>query len=227
MSAAPTFSDALDQAELLARQHLPVSQHTRIACAVALVKGGGVLQRDDGSWDVTSQSEPGRQYHLNEAGCGCEDAHYRAPQGQCKHVLATLLARKTVKLMRVPEPMPVPVKPDAIEPYPDNDPGPPPPCPGTPLPEAPASANCYVMIEGRQVQLTLRDTDEQRLLARLATVLKQYPAPSAPAKVPKGQAQPQGEKGWCAIHNVSMKETTKEGRSWYSHRTDQGWCKGR
>jgi hypothetical protein len=49
----------------------------------------------------------------------------------------------------------------------------------TPLPEAPASVNCHITLEGRQVQLTLRDTDETRLLERLAALLKQYPPPRA------------------------------------------------
>jgi hypothetical protein len=45
-----------------------------------------------------------------------------------------------------------------------------------PLPEAPASCNVYVMLAGRKVQLTLRDSDEQRLLARLEALLKRFPA---------------------------------------------------
>ena len=46
-----------------------------------------------------------------------------------------------------------------------------------PLPEAPASVNCHITIAGRQVQVTLRDTDETRLLARLTALLAQYPLP--------------------------------------------------
>jgi len=101
-----------------------------------------------------------------------------------------------------------------------------PPTDGTFLPEAPASVNCHILLDGRQVQLTLRDTDESRLLERLAAVLKQYPQPQAPA-----QASSQGEsrdKDWCAMHNVPMHENTKQGRVWYSHRTADGqWCKGK
>jgi len=48
--------------------------------------------------------------------------------------------------------------------------------PGAPLPEAPASANCYVRIGQHRVQITLRDADESRLLERLSKVLAQYPA---------------------------------------------------
>jgi len=42
----------------------------------------------------------------------------------------------------------------------------------------------------------------------------------------KQGAGSQGE-GWCAIHNTAMRQTTKNGRTWVSHRTDQGWCQGK
>jgi len=103
-----TFHQALEQAELLARQHLPETLHERLSCAVALVKGGQVLQMDDGSWEVESTSIPGKQYHVNGTGCPCEDAHYRAPQGRCKHVLSVLLSRKALALMTTPAPAPPP-----------------------------------------------------------------------------------------------------------------------
>ena len=93
-----------------------------------------------------------------------------------------------------------------------------------PLPEAPASANCHILIAGRQVQITLRDTNETRLLQRLAAVLQQYPVQTAV----QAPTQPQGQgKEWCSKHGVAMKQTTKEGRSWWSHKTADGWCKGR
>src|SRR5262249_10698025 len=81
-----------------------------------------------------------------------------------------------------------------------------------------------ITLEGRQVQLTLRGTDETRLLQRLAAVLKQYPAPATTQDRPQGQGQ-----GWCSTHNVQMKlNNGQDGRSWYSQRTDDGrWCKGR
>jgi hypothetical protein len=49
--------------------------------------------------------------------------------------------------------------------------------PAVPLPEAPASVNVHLTIGGRDVQLTLRDTDEGRLLQRLQTILERYPVP--------------------------------------------------
>jgi len=94
--------------------------------------------------------------------------------------------------------------------------------PPAPLPEAPACVNVHITIAGRQVQLTLRDTDEVRLLAR-----------------PQGQAlSPQQHNAaamhrtvtdFCPIHQVAMKENTKDGRRWFSHydETAGRWCKGR
>jgi hypothetical protein len=111
-----TFHNALERAELLARQALPEVLHERLSCAVALVKNGAVMQLDNGAWEVESTSIPGKQYHINGTGCPCEDAHYRAPQGRCKHVLATLLSRKAMSLIRqaqaAPEP---PVEPPALD----------------------------------------------------------------------------------------------------------------
>jgi hypothetical protein len=90
-----------------------------------------------------------------------------------------------------------------------------------PLPalgEAPASANVRVTIAGREMPVTLRDHDETRLLERLQTVLERFPAPAQPAT--------QSE-GWCAMHGPPMRQTTKNGCPWFSHRTTDGqWCKG-
>ena len=41
-------------------------------------------------------------------------------------------------------------------------------------------------------------------------------------------AQPTHDARQCPIHGVPMKQTSKNGRSWWSHRTADGsWCKGR
>lgn len=94
-----SFQQALDMAEVLARNALPTVLHERLSCAVALVKAGAVLETDEPhTWTVASASTPGKEYTVN-GHCPCEDAHYRAHKGMCKHVLAVLLARKTLKLM--------------------------------------------------------------------------------------------------------------------------------
>ena len=96
-----------------------------------------------------------------------------------------------------------------------------------PLPEARASINVRLVIAGRDCQLTLRDSDETRLLVRLAEVLQRFPLPEVPCD-PKGPA-PRAE-GWCQKHGVQMKwNEGKEGRKgWFSHRDAAGaWCKGK
>ena len=79
------------------------------------------------------------------------------------------------------------------------------------------------MLAGRLVRWTLRDSDEDRLAKRLEALLARYPAPEAPAS-PQGQGE-----GWCAVHNVQMRwNEGKAGRKgWYSHKTQDGWCKGK
>jgi len=91
--------------------------------------------------------------------------------------------------------------------------------PATPaLPEAPASANCYVTLAGRQVQLTLRDYDEQRLLQRLETLLQQFPVIEEPK-------EPAPQEGWCAEHHAKMKLHDGKGGTWWSHKLPNGqWC---
>ena len=126
--------------------------------------------------------------------------------------MAVLLSRKVVTLMH----------PTAIQPQ-----MPPQSTPvetGGPLPEAPASVNVHVTIGGRDCQLTLRDHDEGRLLARLAQVLAQYPLP-----VPAASPAPPQEGRWCHMHQVTMHlNHGKDGRQWWSHRRPEGgFCKGK
>jgi hypothetical protein len=76
-----------------------------------------------------------------------------------------------------------------------------------------------VTIAGREVQMTLRDSSEDRLIARLTAVIERYP-------VPEASSQPQG-KNWCNIHKVPMRENHKDGKTWFSHKVDGQFCKGR
>src|SRR5262245_63279792 len=82
--------------------------------------------------------------------------------------------------------------------------------------------NVRVTIAGREVQWTLRDSDEARLAVRLEALLQRYPVPQSEA--PRGP-KPAGQgKDWCGIHQVAMKENVKDGRRWYSHQVDGRWC---
>jgi hypothetical protein len=68
--------------------------------------------------------------------------------------------------------------------------------------------------------MTLRDRDETRLLARLEALLQRFPATEE-----QGEQSP--PEGLCSKHGVQMKLRNGEHGSWYSHKTDQGWCKGK
>ena len=88
--------------------------------------------------------------------------------------------------------------------------------PPSPLPEAPASINVHLELAGRQVQLTLRDSDEGRLLQRLDAVLQRFPL----------VVKPTDETPRCPKHGP-MKPSTK-GKGWYcpTKLADGSWCKG-
>jgi SWIM zinc finger len=146
----------------------------RVESAVKIVLAGDVDLQADGTAKVASQSNGTTAYHVVNGQCDCKD-FAKAPHGFCKHRLAAAIARRAQELVKATVAAPEgqtaapgqSAQPEAL---------------GTPLPEAPASVNCHITIEGRQVQVTLRDTDETRLLRRLAALLRHYPqTPTQPA----------------------------------------------
>jgi hypothetical protein len=201
---------AVAQVAEQASQKLPDSLG-RIDSAVKLVLAGDVEVLPDGDAMVASRSNARVEYHLVNGVCDCAD-YARAPGNLCAHRLAYGIARRAAELTPA---LPAPAAATGAATV-----------ASAPLGEAPASVNCHILIEGRQVQITLRDTDEQRLLERLGAILRQYPVPATPPAAPRPQGQ---DKGWCQIHNVQMQENHKDGRTWFSHRNPDGdgWCKGR
>jgi hypothetical protein len=189
----------------------------RVDAAVKIVLAGDVELMPDGTAKVASQSSGTTAYHVVNGHCDCRD-YEKAPHQFCKHRLSAAIARRAQELIKVqmadmsgkaeaPSP---PAQPETLR---------------APLPEAPASVNCHITIEGRQVQVTLRDSDETRLLGRLAALLKQYPLPETPQTTQRHNAS---QPDWCAKHGVAMKlNHGKNGSTWYSHKTAEGWCKGR
>jgi hypothetical protein len=200
----PQYRELVAQVAAKAKSILPQTVNGRVESAIKLVLAGDVELLGDGTVRVGSSSDPERYHLLMGQTCTCQDfAHGKAPEGWCQHRIAAGIDKRVRELIAA---MPAP----AAEP------------PAAPLPEAPASANCYITLEGRQVQVTLRDTDEIRLLARLEALLKQYPAVQP---VPQSTERQQG---WCVVHKTHMRQTTKHGRSWFSHKLPDGrWCKGK
>ena len=228
-----TFHQALLQAEAQARSTLTPELCERLSAAVALVKAGKVFQTSAGLWQVDSSSTQGLTYTVNGT-CACEDHHYNhPPQGLCKHRLSMFLAQRTMTLMRQP---PAPVVPEMVEPFPDNDPEDVPASPtvetepvpaSPPLPEAPASCNVSVTIGGHKVQVTLRDSDEHRMLDRLAVVLQQFPVPPPASPQAPTQGQGEGNTPQCPTHGALSRST--KGKGWYCPRQneDGSWCKSK
>jgi hypothetical protein len=160
--------------------------------------------------------------------CSCKD-YPKAPQGFCKHRLAYGIHKRAyalakAKLEQLNGTSNSTSQPPAEQPQGEPQAQPKAQPQGEPvptLPEAPASCNVYVTLAGRKVQVTLRDQDEQRMLARLEALLQRFPAEDEPEGE---QAQPEG---WCSKHGVQMKLRNGEYGSWWSHKTADGWCKGK
>jgi hypothetical protein len=198
------YRDAVAAIAEKARATLPLSVNGRIESAVRLVLLGEVQPQADGSIQVGSCTDPTKVYHLEGTACDCADFP-RAPGGWCKHRVAAGIQKR----VREQLPESVETQNNCVMSTIESP---------QPLPEAPASVNVHLMIAGRQVQLTLRDTDEGRLLARLEAVLARFPVPE----------QPVADTRQCPLHHVPMRQTTKNGHTWYSHKAADGqWCKGR
>ncbi len=181
-----------------AKAILPTQVNGRIEAACKLVLSHDVTPQEDGSIHVGSSTDPAKVYRLVGTTCECQDfQHGKAPQGWCQHRIAAGIQKRVTELL-------------------PHEPAPAPPPTHT---EAPASVNCHLTIAGRQVQLTLRDTDETRLLARLTSILAQYPPTAVEHEAATAHV--------CPMHQVPMRQTQKNGRSWWSHRHEGQWCKGK
>lgn len=202
-----TFRDALERVSALAHARLPQELHGHLERAHALVRHGHVWMDEDGRHAQVLSSD-GQSWYVCNGHCTCMDAT-RAPQGLCKHRLSVGLYRRASELLAAAHGTPAAPAPAA-------------------LPEAPASVNVRVLIEGRDCQLTLRDTDEDRLLARLAALLVRYPAAPCGGKREQGSAPAQtaGETPTCPYHGA-MRESTKVKGTWYcaSKMGDGSYCK--
>src|ERR1700704_2080722 len=170
----------------------------RVDSAVKIVLNGDVELFPDGTAKVASQSNGTTKYFIVNGECTCKD-YPKAPSFWCKHRISAGLAKRartlaktklkkqshgisngttqpaTEQLQVQPEPVDAPVEAPVESQAVVSS---------VALPEAPASVNCHIVLEGRQIQVTLRDTDETRLLARLATLLQQYPVAQPPTEPP-------------------------------------------
>jgi hypothetical protein len=222
--ARDAWRRAVEEVAQKAREVLTES-HGRIDQAVKLVLAGDVQLHTDGTATVASQTNGQAAYHVNGA-CECKD-FAKAPANFCKHRLAFGIAKRATTLTQerlqttpAAHGTPTPdITPPAAAAAPREDVS-----SVSPLPEAPASCNVHVDVAGRKVQITLRDSNEQRLLERLAVLLAQFPASEAHAVPANGTpaAQPT-----CRYHGTQNMRPSKFGKDrWVCSvkDTEGEWC---
>jgi hypothetical protein len=92
-----------------------------------------------------------------------------------------------------------------------------------PCPEAAFSLTLKGKLDGIETLLTVRGMTAEAFHRNLQQVrgLLDAPAPS-PAVQPASPGQE-----WCSTHQCAMHRNEKQGRVWYSHRTADGFCKGK
>ena len=208
---APTFSPDRQAfrevlATLAAKTKTKIPElNGRVEKAVKLALAGDVELHNDGTATVYSSSDPTRRYEIREGTCTCRD-YDQAPEHLCQHRLSAGLVRRISALLP-PEPAPDQDDRGNLE------------TPPAPLPEAPVSITLKASLHGYEALVTLRGTDFASVQAQVEQAA-QWLRSQAPA-------QPSSGAGWCTIHNVALKETTKNGQTWRSHRTAEGWCRGK
>jgi hypothetical protein len=209
--ARKVFREAISEVAEQAKQSLPNS-HGRIDKAIRIVLQGDVIpfEEDSQKFAVGAESDADL-YYVVDSECTCPDSD-RAPDNACKHVISTWLHRRGAALAKerlAQLDVQAITKQQEIK----------------SLPEAPASANVYLSIQGRKVQLTLRDHDENSLLTRMESLLSRFPEDS-----PEQTTTPPQE-GWCSIHDCQMKRS-KDGKGYYHKAGEKPdgkaiWCRGR
>jgi hypothetical protein len=175
------------------------------------VLAGDVDLQADGTARVASQSNGSTAYHVVNGECTCKD-FAKAPHGFCKHRLAAAIARRAQELVKAKVAAP---EGQAAAPSQPTQPEP----PTAPLPEAPVSITLKATLNGHEVMVTLRGTDFASVKAQVEAASTWLQTQSGPT----AETAPQ-----CPKHGVPMKlNHGKNGSTWYSHRTAEGWCKGK
>src|SRR5262245_33241679 len=160
----------------------------RVDSAVKIVLNGDVELLPDGSAKVASQSNGTTKYFIVNGECTCKD-YPKAPSFWCKHRIAAGLAKRARTLAKAKlkqqnnsvnngttQPATEQPQSETAIPTVDAPVESEPVAVALPLPEARTSANVFLTIKGRKIQLTLRDHDEDNLLSRMEKLLSRFPS---------------------------------------------------
>ena len=88
-------------------------------------------------------------------------------------------------------------------------------------PEALFSVTLRGKLDGIETLLTVRGMTPEEFRHNLQQVRGLLDQPQTPVEAVRPAA------GWCPVHDCAMPQTSKDGRTWFSHRTAEGWCKGK
>jgi hypothetical protein len=180
----------------------------RVEKAVALVLAGDVELLDGGKAKVASQSNGTTQYVVCNGTCECKDFP-RSPSGWCKHRIAAGMQKRAQALVQKKLSAGTNGHTEPAQPQPT----------AAALPEAPVSITLKAMLHGHEVLVTLRGVD-------FASVKAQVEQASEWLGTQAGATDPTAKQ--CPKHGVAMKlNHGKNGSTWYSHKTADGWCKGK
>jgi hypothetical protein len=219
----PAWREAVTEVAAKAHEKLPEC-NDRIDSAVKIVLAGDVELLPDGTAQVASQSNGTTSYHIVNGECSCKD-YPKAPHQFCTYRLSAAIARRAQELTKArldagandlaePPSQPSPAQPDA---------------PAAPLPEAPVSITLKASLHGHEVMVTLRGTDFANVKAQVEAASEWLRVQALAQSPTQSPAQPERweQPGWCSKHGVQMVQNHKDGRSWWSHKTTEGWCKGK
>ena len=182
-----------------------LTQHSgeRLTKATELVLAYAVTLYPDGATRVQSDD---KSYRIN-SDCPCDDAQYRTKY--CKHYLAIELHKIALDFMHASQSHPaVPESPASSQPSTSH----------WAVTEAPSACTLKFQISGVDILYTMRDVNDDTLFARIKRILPriQQRSQTTQENIPR-----------CSIHNVPLKRYSKNGQTWWSHRTAEGaWCRG-
>jgi hypothetical protein len=201
-------------AEIATKAHEKLPEcNGRVDSAVKIVLAGDVTLLADGTAKVASQSNSSTAYHVVNGECSCKD-FAKAPHQFCKHRLSAAIVRRAQELIKAklaetngqaePPSQPASAQPDTLT---------------VPLPEAPVSITLKATLHGHEVMVTLRGVDFASVKAQVEDASQWLQAQSGHAADDTKQ---------CPKHGAAMKlNHGKNGSTWYSHRTAEGWCQGK
>lgn len=209
------YGDRFQQAVMQAAATMDKPEYNgRLQKAMDFVLSNAVILCEDGTATVKSGSHT---YHL-APDCNCEDA--RRNGRHCKHFLAVELMKCTH--IRLGSMQGSNGKSSGQE---QSAQQPPSQSAAWSVHEAPASCCLKFQMNGIEIMYTMRDCNDDLLYARVRRILPKIMEKTASKD---GTEQPPAnETHQCSKHNVPMKQYTKNGRTWFSHKTADGqWCRG-